>query len=316
MKEIKFAFIWCLSIIFVFFLTNCPFNKDDNDNNIKKEISINGTYVANWAEAMKIIKNGGDNKEYNIAISGDIAIFPSDYDNPTFGPLNNIEVILEGEGRLYLTDKGSIFWLGGGLYNPKQSLVINGQIILEGLSLDGNGNQNNNAPIIVVSDEGTLEMKNGIITGNTIFGAINSGGVSVSSNGIFTMTGGAITGNTSTTYSGGVWVSGTFIMSGGIINGNKASIGGGVYISGNYASFSKSGNSIIYGTNTTLEENRNVAIMTGETYGHYGSAVFFRKSDSNQYYCEYTLDEDQNISTYILPTNYGLNNAIGNWIKK
>jgi len=296
-------------VIIVFLFFSCQDDTDDKNN--YGNISINGNLFNSWIEAVKIIKNGGNNKTYIIVINGDIPVPPSDNDSPTFGFVNDLNITIEGEGRIYLTDNGCLFWLGSNGLKERQTLILNSSIILEGLSPNGNGNKYNKSPIIVINDNSYFDMRNGIIKGNTIYGAINSGGVNVHRGGKFTMSGGAISGNISTTYSGGVWVSGTFIMSGGIISGNKASIGGGIYINGEDALFTKT-NGIIYGNDASIESNKNISTVTSEQFGNYGHAVFYVKDDSHQYYCNTTLDNEQNISTSILPHI----NEQSNWIKK
>lgn len=195
MKKNKLVLISHLLILF--FLTNCQ-NEDNVDDS--NSVIINGNKVVSWAEAVKIIKNGGDNKSYTVTIDSDIAVSPANLYSTTFGTVNNLEVILEGNGRFYLIKRGTLFWLGEShddqlnKHEASQKLILNGQITFEGMRKGGNGNQDNNESIIYVGKGGTLEMRSGIITGNTINSDFSSGydasaAVTVNSDGTFIMSG-------------------------------------------------------------------------------------------------------------------------------
>jgi len=102
----------------------------------------------------------------------------------------------------------------------------------------------NNSAVISISG-GTLELRNGTITGNN-----GGSGVSVSNNSSssFIMSGGTISGNTAPKGGGVYLTGGSFTMSGGNISGNtaiddsKTGYGGGVYLTG--GSFTMSGGNI------------------------------------------------------------------------
>jgi hypothetical protein len=163
---------------------------------------------------------------------------------------------------------------GGGVYVQQGTFTMNNG------KVSGNFSYFNGGGVYVIK-EGTFTMNNGTVSGNTA--NYNGGGVYVeyysppvemtgeeisgntASGSTFTMSGGEISGNTasgSPNYGngGGVYVSGgTFTMSGGTISGNTASGssdysngGGGVYIDSSTSTFTKSGQSTIYGdTDTT-----------------------------------------------------------------
>ena len=122
--------------------------------------------------------------------------------------------------------------------------LYDGTFIMDGGEISGNSSTNGGGVCITgTSDDSTaFTMTGGSITGNTVSGSSNGGGVYVGSCAAFTMDNGSITGNacTGTTYSssasvdmvngGGVYVSsGKFVMNGGTISGNTAARGGGVY---------------------------------------------------------------------------------------
>ncbi|MDR1142826.1 MAG: hypothetical protein LBK77_01250, partial [Spirochaetaceae bacterium] len=100
--------------------------------------------------------------------------------------------------------------------------------------------------------------------------------------------------------------------SGGKISGNTSSgstsRGGGVYVDTG-SSFSKAGNSVIYGSDegTSLKNTAG----SDNTNGH---AVYYTKDSG--YYRDATLGSGDNINTSTLPTVTGPGNAVGNWIQK
>jgi uncharacterized repeat protein (TIGR02543 family) len=216
------------------------------------------TNTAQWNDALAVISNGGNGtastpKKYDLFVNGNVSVPGSINDG--FGTAQYIEVTLKGDGKLSLNSNGCILALGN-----NQKLIIDDQF----LTLQGrNGNDK---PLFSVGGGGTLELKNGAITGNTtgsgvyVLGtftmnsgtisgnsATSGGGVFVDTYGSFIMNGGAISGNTSASSGGGVYVNGTFTMNGGTISGNTATTyGGGVYVNGpaNGGTFNKTGGSI------------------------------------------------------------------------
>ena len=115
------------------------------------------------------------------------------------------------------------------------------------LTLDGSSLT---SPVVELNN-GELVLNNGVvITNNESSGVIVGSGSSPAS--IFTMNGGSIINNTSggTGSGGGVYVrqASIFLMNSGIISGNSASIGGGVFTSGD---FTMKGGTISANTATT-----------------------------------------------------------------
>jgi len=128
------------------------------------------------------------------------------------------------------------------------------------------------------------------------------------------MSGGTISGNTSAAGAGvSVYYYANFTMSGGVISGNTATYpgwygGGGVFI-GNDATFSKSGNSIIYGNDAPNAADRNTT-NGGNTCGH---AVLYDGESS--YYRDTTIGENNDISTAdSLPTASG--QTLNGWTRQ
>ena len=192
---------------------------------------------------------------------------------------------------------------GGGVYNRGNFSMMEGTI---------SGNSGNGGGVFV--NNGSFTMSGGFVRDNA------GGGVFVYSSGSFTMSGGTVSGNTSTSNGGGVYVNnnGSFTMSGGFVSGNTSTYtgtiasygGGGVYVYTN-GSFSKSGGGIIYGNDTTVEEDKNTASGSGFR----GQAVYYYVSTSTIYYRDTTLDTGDDISTTgSLPTTSGQTD--GGWTRR
>ena len=207
------------------------------------------TNTAQWNEAISYIRNGGSGtagtpKTYIINVIGSVNIPGSAAASTSFGSVQNVEVTLKGSGKLSLNSNGSVLRL-----ENNQKLIIDD----ENLTLQGRSG--NNSAVMTVGSGGTLELKNGTISGNSTSG--RGGGV-----------------NTNT---------GTFNMSGGIITGNKASReGGGVYIDGG-SSFAKTGGTIT-GSNDSNGNRADYRMMPGVTpyMGHAvcvvdNSSIFFNR---------------------------------------
>jgi len=203
-------------------------NLEDYTFVVNDFISIGNSFLVTntneWNSALLSIRNGGSNKNYIINVSGNIAVPGSKDVSTSFGSVNNITVTLCGDGKLYLNSQGSIIWLG-----YSQTLIIDSNnLTLEGLKKGQNGSSqdNNNSSVLHIGILGTLELKNGTITGN------KGGEGGVVNLGTFTMSGGVISGNWTDYDGGGVYSVRSFIMKGGEISGNKANhYGGGVCIS-------------------------------------------------------------------------------------
>jgi hypothetical protein len=207
------------------------------------------TINTEWNTA--IAELNGKIGNYTLNISGDIGVTGSPATG-SFGttPSNsNLSVTLKGNGKLYLINRGSIIWV-----TSRQTLIIDSEyLVLEGLTIGKNGaTQNNNAPVIYVSGGGTMELRNGIISGNT--STTNGGGVSMNV-GNFTMHGGEISGNTAIG-GGGVYfyMLSNFTMNGGKISDNSANndYGGGVYLGSNNSSFTMNSGEISNNTANSI----------------------------------------------------------------
>jgi len=200
------------------------------------------TNVTTWVEAVNGIRSGGNNKEYTIAVTGNVSVPPSA--ESTFGSAIGITVTIAGSGTLSPSSNGNLLVIGAGQ-----------TIIAKDVTLRGRSN-NGTYSVVTISNGGIFRMEGNVsVTGNTING--NGGGVYIDG-GTFTMQDNAsISGNTSSSNSnisrygtfylflvggstdssnvssagGGVFINdGTFTMYSGTISGNSASSGGGVYI--------------------------------------------------------------------------------------
>ena len=230
-----------------------------------------------------------------------------------------------------------------------QTLVIDSPgLTLRGLKNgqsygEGTAAQDNNTAVVYVNNA-NLELRDGVISGNTSSSSYYGGGVSVYSNGTFAMSGGEISGNTSSGYSGGGvdGSGGTFTMSGGEISGNTSGgNGGGVFVySGTFAmsggeisgntsgshfygggvcvtsgsTFTKTGGGVIYGYDSSDASN---TLWNKASYGNtYGHAVYYSPGSSVYYYRDTTLEAGDDISTGSLPPTAEASYDATNWIKK
>ena len=113
--------------------------------------------------------------------------------------------------------------MGGGVYAAGQDT----EVFLEGTEIYGNKARFGGG--VGVGGNGTVKMKNGLVSNNTSTESEQGGaGVYVSDKGLFTMEGGKIAGNKALNGSGaGIFVSGKAIITGGEITGNTADKKGG-----------------------------------------------------------------------------------------
>jgi uncharacterized repeat protein (TIGR02543 family) len=254
------------------------------------------TNTDQWNTALTTIRNGGSGtagnlRSYPIMVFGNVAVPGSTATNTSFGSVQYIAVTLKGSGTLSLNSSGSGFRGSILRLGSNQTLIIDD----ENLALQGHSN--NNIAVMYV-ENGTLELKNGAISGNTASSSSPSygGGVHIANSGTFTMNNGSISGNIASTtalsisgsvtysYGGGVYVAnnGTFTMNGGTISGNTASAsssystsysypyGGGVYVANNGA-FTMNGGTI----------SGNTASATAVSSSHsYGGGVYVVSSGS------------------------------------
>lgn len=209
--------------------------KWDFDTNI---VTANITLKAKWSSTtINVTEQSGNNDvekaiayikanpaTYTLLIDKDVDIKPQLLEG------NNLRLTLiglGGERRIKLSTNDNLFLLNawGGMV---VELILGNNITLVGRSVGGNGNQNNNSPVVMVQGATFTMLDGSKITGNTInsdyFG--NAGAVYVHS-GTVTMKGGVITDNKSIgpikNYNvGGVYIAeGAFFkMEGGSIFGN------------------------------------------------------------------------------------------------
>jgi hypothetical protein len=226
------------------------------------------TSVADWYVALAQLV--GKTGSYTVTVNCNMGLAGSTAD--TFGATasGSLSVTLKGSGVLYLTSQGDMFRIGA-----HQTLVIDsGNLTLVGLTNGKYGATQDNDRTIILVYGGTLELKNGTITGNTTSGS--GGGVFIE-NGTFAMSGGEIFGNTSSTNGGGVYIQGgTFTMLNGEISGNTDSIGGGVYVYNAVTAFFRIVTGTIYGSNEANTALQNTAAYNGKALfkGTLGTAQY------------------------------------------
>ena len=243
------------------------------------------TSTSDWNAALASIRAGGDGstdspKSYTLYIGGEVldggVFVPGSSDITTsIGTVQHVVVKLTGNFMLSLDSKGSILYIG-----KNQTLIIDS----ENLNLQGLGD--NNAALLTINN-GTLEIKNGNIFGNTN-NSYGGGGIHVI-DGIFNMSGGSIFGNTSNNICGGggvLMTKGVFTMNGGAINENATGYGddentdngsgGGVNLGEEVSFFMNDG-----------EIKRNIAGSLGKGGGVYSIGIFKMNggviSDNNAY---------------------------------
>jgi hypothetical protein len=182
-----------------------------------------------WTDALDAISRQTMYGSFVITLrpsQGDGFSFPQPANSPSIpGRADGIDVTL----RTLPGEKANLrLNLASGIYAPALYITGNQTLIIDGGGLTIIGAINNSFPLIKVEGSGArLELRNGVITGNT--NAIGEGGgVSVKGGGSrFIMSGGEISGNNAM-YAGGVLVSGDssglayFEMTGGSITGNES----------------------------------------------------------------------------------------------
>jgi hypothetical protein len=259
-------------------------------------LTINNTDA--WNEALTKLK--GQTGQYTLTINGDIGVSGVVYGGGlfdavpySFGTTEDgfpLQVTLNGNGTLYTTAGSELFVCGAG-----QTVIIDSAT----LTLDG---RYGGSSVIRVYAGGTLELKNGTITGAHGSIAVSPGVIVYG--GTFIMRGGKISGNGGES-GGGVYVCpdlssvpGTFTMYGGEISGNTVTAGnssifpgrgGGVYvydatftmhggkIFGNTATSSTAtagafgGGVCVYGASTGT--GGNFTMLGGEIYGNTASGT-------------------------------------------
>ena len=186
-------------------LNNGVINRDVND-------------VETWVEVMRLIRDGGNNRYYNINLNGDISLPVPTGNN--FGSVTNIVVSIQGTGSFSLSANGALIELGNG-----QTLIV------KNISMYGR-NTNNSSLVILNSGSKFIMEDNARITGNHTSGS--AGGVLIRAGAEFILDSSSIVNNSSSGTAGGVYVDGVFLMRGdAYITGNNISgwnSCGGVYV--------------------------------------------------------------------------------------
>ncbi|MCL2549472.1 MAG: hypothetical protein FWE78_00780, partial [Methanimicrococcus sp.] len=117
--------------------------------------------------------------------------------------------------------------------NASRHFHIEGQLTIEDIILDGNGNTTRGGGVEILGDGSKLIMNDGAVIQNSRTDvASNGGGVELGPEGTFEMNGGEIKNNIATNNGSGVFIgsAGTMTMTGGSITGNRADgSGGGIY---------------------------------------------------------------------------------------
>ncbi|MDR0602230.1 MAG: hypothetical protein LBG42_07595, partial [Treponema sp.] len=237
--------------------------------------------AAEWDAACEAIKNGGNNKNYIINVTGTVTIPGDVATTPNFGGVSGARIVLGGGGSLALDLSSTriLLRIGTGQTVILRDITLRGHangamvvamelpngafVMHPGAVITGSTNTIS-GPGAVYVNKGTFTMYGGTISNNNTASIASNygGGVQVTSTGTFTMSGGTISGNTASSNAsnsacgGGVFVDGgTFTMSGGTVSGNRASasisvhtLGGGVYMAA--GNFAMSGTAAISGNTT------------------------------------------------------------------
>lgn len=227
------------------------------DNTITGRNYFTVSDISEWDAVKAAIVNGGNNKTYNITVTGNFSV-PGSI-TPTFGNVTGLNVIICGTSTLTLSSAGNLFYIGsnqtvimrdlnlvGCNLNITGVVEVNGSgssFTMDGASsISGNTansydtNSDTGGGVSVI--DGFFTMKeNASVFGNEVSytGSLCSGGVYVE-RGAFTMQDNAIVHANSAAGGGGVSLAdSTFIMESGSVHNNTATMdgGGGVCVGSN-----------------------------------------------------------------------------------
>jgi hypothetical protein len=70
--------------------------------------------VGTWIEAVNGIRNGGNDQEYTITVTGTVSVPAGARNEVTFGDVTGITVTMEGRGTLTISGNGSLLMIGNG----------------------------------------------------------------------------------------------------------------------------------------------------------------------------------------------------------
>jgi len=170
---------------------------------------------------------------------------------------------------------------GGGIYVDEGSaLTVSGGTISENTASSGGG-------VYILC--ATADITGGLITKNnsdSVAETDGGAGMFVSNGSTVTVSGTAkITENTSARYGGGIRVDGsvdttTVEISDGLVNGNAAVTGGGAYVTGNFATLTFSGSSMV-SENTASTNGGGVAALGGAVLNVSGVALLTKNTASS-----------------------------------
>ena len=124
--------------------------------------------TATWIEAVNGIRNGGNDQEYTITVTGTVSV-PASTES-TFGAVTGVTITIEGGGTLSPSNNGALLNIG------KEQTVI-----VKDVTLRGRSTKNPNSVIDVMGGIFRMEGK-ASVTGN-----VGAGGVWVDQKGTFIM---------------------------------------------------------------------------------------------------------------------------------
>jgi hypothetical protein len=231
-------------------------------------VIFNVSNVAEWSQAVNYIRNGGNNRLYEINVSGEISLPVGT--GSTFGHVIGLQVTIQGGGILSKSADGRLIGVGGNQTIIVRNIILDGQgnrraiVDVEGglFRMETGATLHNNGCTGVWVSGGRLIMHGGSISSNATISSSFGGGVTLVSSSSFTMHAGATISNNSSANTqagwdenaGGVFIGSgsTLTMEGGIIssNTNYRRRGGGVLSIG---SFIMNGGEISH--NRSLENN-------------------------------------------------------------
>jgi len=202
--------------------------------------------VHTWIEAVNGIRNGGNNTEYVITVTGTISVPPST--ESTFGSVTDIIITVEGSGTLSPSSNGNLFIIGNG------QTVIAKNVTLRGRS------ENGSYSVIAISRGGTFSMEgNATVTGNSRTG--NGGGVYVDGGTFIMQDTSSVSGNTANTNSSNGGGGGVFVNSGTLTMRGNSTVSVNTAFSGyrSWGDYGGGGGVLVNGGTFTIQESATVS---------------------------------------------------------
>jgi len=148
--------------------------------------------AATWIEAVNGIREGGNDREYAITVTGTVSVPAAPSGENTFGPVAGITVTIAGNGTLSLSNIGNLLVIGAGQTVVAKDLALKGR-------------DNNNRAVVFIQKQGAFRMEGkASVTGNA--SSSPGGGVYIN-DGTFVMQDNAsVSGNTSADDGGGIFL--------------------------------------------------------------------------------------------------------------